>query len=88
MPISKNFIFKAVAGEYMIIPLSGGTVDMTKSFNINETGAFIYKGLDQGKTAEEIAEDMAKEYDAPKDELLKDINEFIAILKKKGIYND
>jgi len=88
MPISKNFIFKAVAGEYMIIPLSGGTVDMTKSFNINETGAFIYKGLDQGKTAEEIADDMAKEYDAPKDELLKDINEFIAILKKKGIYND
>ena len=88
MPISKNFIFKAVAGEYMIIPLSGGTVDMTKSFNINETGAFIYKGLDQGKTAEEIAEDMAKEYDAPKDELLKDINEFIEILKKKGIYND
>lgn len=88
MPISKDFIFKAVAGEYMIIPLSGGAVDMTKSFNINETGAFIYKGLANNETVEEIAENMAKEYDAPKDELLKDINEFVAILKKKGIYND
>lgn len=88
MSISKNFILKHVGDEYMIIPLTGTGINMTKTFNINETGAFIYRGLEDGKNTEEIAKDMIKDYSIDLETALNDVKEFINILIKKGIYNE
>jgi len=88
MPISNNFMLKNVGEEYMIIPTSNNNVNFSKIFNINETGAFIFKCLKENKTKDEILELLLKEYDCSKDILLNDINEFINELKKRGIYND
>ena len=88
MPIKDNFILKEIAGEYVIIPISNKNLDTTKLFNVNETGAFIFKKLKENKTVEEIKDLMKKEYDAEDEELINDINYFIDLLKKKGIYNE
>ena len=81
-------MLKAVAGEYMIITTSNNNVNFSKIFNINETGAFIFNNLKEGKNQSEVLELMTKEYNAPKDVLEKDLIEFINELKKRGIYND
>ena len=81
-------MLKKVAGEYMIIPTGNNNVNFSKIFNINETGAFIFEKLKDGKNKEEILELMSKEYNASKDILKNDIEEFIDELKKRGIYND
>jgi len=88
MKINNNFMLKKVAGEYMIIPTGNNNVNFSKIFNINETGAFIFEKLKDGKNKEEILELMSKEYNASKDILKNDIEEFIDELKKRGIYND
>lgn len=88
MGISKKFILKTVGKENMIIPLVDGGVDMTSILNINETAADMYKLLDNGLNPNEVASEIAKEYDAPVDVILKDVLSFIEELKKKGIYND
>ena len=88
MPISNNFMLKAVAGEYMIIPTSNNNVNFSKIFNINETGAFIFNNLKDGKNRNEILELLKKEYNAKEDVLAADLDEFINELKKRGIYND
>ncbi len=81
-------MLKKVAGEYMIIPTGNNNVNFSKIFNINETGAFIFEKLKDGKNKEEVLELMSKEYNASKDVLKNDIEEFIDELKKRGIYND
>lgn len=81
-------MLKKVAGEYMIIPTGNNNVNFSKIFNINETGAFIFEKLKDGKNKEDILELMSKEYNASKDILKNDIEEFIDELKKRGIYND
>ena len=88
MPINNNFMLKNIGNEYMIIPTSNNNVNFSKIFNINETGAFIFNLLKENKTINEILDLMSKEYNAPKDVLLNDINEFVNELKKRGIYND
>ena len=88
MKINNNFMLKKVAGEYMIIPTGNNNVNFSKIFNINETGAFIFEKLKDGKNKEEVLELMSKEYNASKDVLKNDIEEFIDELKKRGIYND
>ena len=81
-------MLKNIGNEYMIIPTSNNNVNFSKIFNINETGAFIFNSLKEGKSKDEILELMAKEYNASKEILSKDIDEFINELKKRGIYND
>lgn len=88
MAVSKNFILKKVCDEAMIIPLVDGGMDMSKVFNINEIGVIIYEGLENNKTIEQIKNDIISEYDIDEKTVLNDINDFIAELKQKGIYND
>lgn len=88
MAVSKNFILKKVCDEAMIIPLVDGGMDMSKVFNINEIGVIIYEGLENNKTIEQIKDDIISEYDIDEETVLNDINDFIAELKQKGIYND
>ena len=85
--LSKNFMLKQVGNEYMIIPVSNNNVNFSKIFNTNEVGAFIFNNL-KYHNKDEVLELLAKEYDAPKDVLESDLDEFINELKIRGIYSD
>ena len=86
--LNDNFMLKKVGNEYMIIPTSNKNVNISKIFNTNETGAFIFNNLEDNKSLDEILDLLKKEYNAPKDVLEKDLYEFVEELKKRGIYND
>ena len=86
--LNNNFMLKKVGNEYMIIPTSNKNVNISKIFNTNETGDFIFNNLKDNKSIDEILSLLKKEYNAPIDVLKKDLDEFILELKKRGIYND
>ncbi|MGM9970468.1 MAG: PqqD family protein [Anaeroplasma sp.] len=88
MPISSNFMLKEVDKEYMIIPLSSDNVNMTKIYNLNEVGAFIYRCLEQNYDMNTLATKMSQEYNVSSEVAKNDIEEFIIKLKEKGIYYD
>ncbi len=88
MPISKNFIIKKVGNDYMIIPTTESNVNLSKIYNTNECGYFIYNKLKDGLTQDEVLMELLKEYNASEEELKADLHEFILELKKRGIYND
>ncbi len=52
---------------------------------LNETGARIYKGYKEGRTAEQIASDLVAEYDVDFKTALKDTKEFLALLRSLGV---
>lgn len=86
MPLKDNFIFKEVQGEYMIVPLLNGNVNMSKVYNLNETGGFIVKKLKEKDDINYVLAEMKKEYDAEEAVLKEDILAFIEGLKKRGFY--
>lgn len=57
-------------------------------FQINEIGAFILEKIKQGKNEEEIVFDLEKETSGKKDMIKADVNEFLRVLREKGIIND
>ena len=85
--LNKNFMLKQVGNEYMIIPVSNNNVNFSKIFNTNEVGAFIFNTL-KDYSKEEVLELLAKEYNAPRDVLSNDLDEFIKELEIRGIYSD
>ncbi len=88
MPINQNYILKNVGQDYMLIPLVGGSMDVSKVYNLTETAAFIYQQLCLNKGVEDISEAMCHEYKVTYEQALKDISVFIEKLKKMGIYVD
>jgi hypothetical protein len=86
MPIKGNCIYKEVGGEYMLIPLEGNNVNMSKVFNLNEVGAFIYRKLKEKDDASFVALELTKEYAVEYDEALADVKAFMESLKERGLY--
>ncbi len=56
------------------------------SFTVNPTGLFIISNLRDGKSTEEIAEILSKEFDDTPEEISKDISDFITHLNTYNLY--
>lgn len=85
MKIKQGFITKKVAGDVIVIPAEQALVDFKAVITLNESGAFLWEHLKEEQTKESLLEKMAQEYDADKDLILADIEEFLKVLEDKGL---
>ncbi|ACO04085.1 MAG TPA: HPr-rel-A system PqqD family protein [Persephonella sp.] len=60
---------------FVFDPLTG------ESFTVNQTGLLILKGLKEGKTEEEIVEEIVENFEVSKDEAERDLTDFIEKLR-------
>ena len=84
MKINENFVLRQVVDTYVVLPIGKATVDFNGMVTLNETGAFLWKQLEQGATRETLAEALTGEYDVSCDEALTDIDAFLASLESVG----
>ena len=85
MKINKEFMLREVAGNYVIVPVGKADLNFKGIINLNETGAFIYKKLLEGKDEEEIKAEMMNCYDVTLEQATLDINKIITALKESGV---
>ncbi|MDG5800825.1 PqqD family protein [Marinilabiliaceae bacterium ANBcel2] len=80
-----NFVTRKVDDEMVLVPLADSVADMTRVLTLNETGTLILENLDGKKDIRQIVNLLLKEYDVDREELEKDIEQFIFEAKEKGI---
>lgn len=85
MKIKKGFITKKVAGDVIVIPAEQALVDFKAVITLNETGAYLWKLLEEEQTRESLVENMCREYEADKELIAADVNEFLKVLEDKGL---
>ncbi len=83
--MKKRFLLREIDGEYLLVPLGDGNEQFTSLITLNETGAFIWKRLEQNKTTDDIAKDMIKDYHVTFEKARADILRFTDYLKEKSI---
>lgn len=85
MKIKQGFVMRDVAGQAVAI----ATGEASKSFHgmvkLNDTGAFIWNGIEKGLDEAEIAEQLAASYDVEVGQALKDVESFIARMRNAGL---
>lgn len=86
MGLKDNYILHKMNNEYVIIEINDGALEFSHVFYINESAAFMFNLLKDGKSKQEIIDSMLDEFDASKDVLSVDYDNFIKLLKEKGIY--
>lgn len=84
MRINKNFILRQVVDTYVVLPIGQATVDFNGMVTLNESGAFLWRQLEQGATRETLADALTAEYDVSREEALADIDAFLASLAPVG----
>ena len=85
MKIKDGFLLKEVAGNNIIVPIGDNLVDFSAMITVNETGAFLWKLLQNGAEVDELVTAMTGEFEVSVEVAKNDIIDFINVLKDKGI---
>ena len=85
MKIKEGFMLREVAGDTVVVPTGKATLDFNGMITLNETGAFLWKAMENVTDEEKLIKLMLKEYDADEDTLRKDLKAFIEKLEGAGL---
>lgn len=85
MKIKKGFILREVAGSYLVLAVGQRAKEFNAVINLSETGAFIWKALEKGKSQEEIVKDLLAEYKIDEQLAKKDVETFVQKLTEAGL---
>ncbi len=84
MKLKDGFMLKKILDDYIVVPTGDNIVDFAVAVSLNETGAFLWKQLQQEKSEDELVSALADEYNVEPDELRADVEEFICLLNENN----
>ncbi len=73
-----------VAGQYLLIAYGKAQLELPYIQQINETGAYFWRLLEDGKSYKEMLETASEEFVLDKEEIAPGINLFLESLSDKG----
>lgn len=85
MGTGKAYQLRHAAGRYWLLDMQQEGPDYQKPVELNECAALIWKWNDQGKTQDEIAQELHNMYEIPMEQAKEDTQEFIRSLKEQGL---
>ena len=87
MYIKDGYLLREVTGNYLIMPLKG-ELNFKKLMTLNETGAFLWRLLEQGATREMLLERMQEEYEVDEQTASRDLDIFLEKLRSTGALHE
>ena len=85
MRINENFILQEVADEFIVVPVGEAADRLCGVIRLNDTGAFIWKKLEEGNLEQEdLVQELLTEYPSEINKARKDVEAFIQKLTQMG----
>lgn len=84
MKIKDGLVLREVAGSYVVMN-SGGELNFNGMITLNESGAIIWRGLEEGLSVDEIAAKITAEYDIDAETAIADIKRFTDKMSEAGV---
>lgn len=85
MKVNENYVLKKVADSHIVVALGGDIVNLNTIISLNDTGAFIWKQLENETTKEAVVSALLAEYDVTKEQAEKDVDSFIEKMTEAGL---
>ena len=85
MKISENFVLRQVADTWVVLPVGQASVDFNGMLTLNESGAILWRALEQGGDRDALADALLAEYEVDRATALADVDAFLKKLKDTGI---
>jgi hypothetical protein len=78
-------VSRDVAGETIVVPICRGVGDLDSVYTFNPVGKGLWQLLEQGSTAEELANWVATQYQVDVNQALTDVQGYLAELHEIGL---
>ena len=85
MKITREYILREIAGDYIIIPTGKTVLDFNGLITLNEVGVSLWKMLQNEVTFDDLLQGILDEYDVEPAVAREDIQEFLDQLVSVGI---
>ena len=85
MKITREYILREIAGDYIIIPTGKTVLDFNGLITLNEVGVSLWKMLQNEVTFDDLLQGVLDEYDVEPAVAREDIQEFLDQLVSVGI---
>lgn len=72
-----DFVARQVGEELVLVPVTRSASELESIFTLNEVGARIWNLIPECQSEEQIARQLADEYDVEADEALHDVHELL-----------
>ncbi len=84
MILKKDFALRQIADEWIVLPLAAETVNFNGMLNLNESGAMLWKVLEQDCSKEALVRALLEEYEVSEEQAAADAEEFLNKLIEAG----
>lgn len=85
MRIAKGFNLMNIAEQNIIVPVGIKNVNFNKMVSLNNSGAFLWRQLQEDKSEEVLLQAMLEEYDIDEKTAAEDIDRFLVKLRDAGV---
>lgn len=84
MKIKEGFVYREIMGQGVVVPTGKASVEFSGMVKLNETGAYIWKKIEQEYSQAAIVEELLKEYDVSKEQATESVRKFVSDMTDKG----
>ena len=84
MKLKNDFVLRQVADNWVVLPLGAKTVNFSGMLSLNDSGAMLWKTLEQGSDRESLIDALTGEYEVSRQTAAKDVDAFIEKLVQAG----
>ena len=84
LKIKDGFIVREILDSYMAVPVGERTREVHGVIALNETGAFLWRMLEEDTSEDKLIASMVKEYEITEKTAKDDIKEYLSFLREKG----
>ncbi len=86
MKIRDGYVVKNVAGTHLVVNVSDDIVCDSAMIQLNETGILLWEKLSVGAEKDDLVSLLLEEYDVARDVAVRDVDAFLALLQKAGVF--
>lgn len=84
MKLKENYVLRQVAKSWVVLPLREATLNLNGMVTLNDSGAMLWKLLEQGCDEIGLAEALMAEYEVTKERAVADVDAFLDVLFRAG----
>jgi methyltransferase-like protein len=77
---NKDFVYRKIENETILVPIKNNVGDMGCIYNLNEVGAFVWEHLDGEKTMDDLKNMVTEKFDVSDREAEEDLYQFVGDL--------
>lgn len=85
MKIKSGFMLREIAGQWVIVPLGARVVEFNGIMTLSESGALLWKRLEQGASEDELVSAIRAEYDVDEELARRDVSRFTQKIINKNL---